>query len=243
MTAHMADSVQKTISSLKRNGFDARYCKTRDEARNIISEIVPLHAVVGVADSVTLRQTGALEELIKRGTKVINPFTPEMTLNIDTDEEKRRRFHQTLRSTFGTDVLITGCNAVTEDGKIVSIDGAGNRVAGMIYGAPIVILTVGTNKIVRDPEAAIDRIKNVIAPAHARQKNYNTPCAKTGKCADCSSKQRICSVTVVLEKKTYHTDLSVILIDEDLGLSWDPSWDKARIDRIISGYLENSWPF
>ncbi len=243
MTLDMADRVQRTISALKKNRFDARYCKTRDEAKNMILGIIPPQANIGVADSVTLRQTGVLAELINRGNKVINPFTPEMTKNIDTDVEKRRLFHQALRDTFGTDVLITGCNAVTEDGKIVSVDGAGNRVAGMIYGAPKVILTVGTNKIVRDAEEAVYRIKNVIAPTHARQKNYKTPCAKTGKCADCSSKQRICSVTVILEKKTYHTDLSIILIDEDLGLAWDPIWDKARIDKIVSGYLENSWPF
>ena len=243
MTTDMTDSVKRTIRYLRKNGFDARYCKTRDEARNIILEMIPAGATVGVADSVTLRQTRVLEELLLRGNEVINPFTPELTPGAGSDEAKVKLFHQTLRRTFGTDVFITGCNALTEDGKVVSIDGAGNRVAGMIYGAPKVILTVGTNKIVKDVETAIERIKNVIAPVHARQKNYNTPCAKTGKCADCSSKQRICSVTVVLEKKTYHADLSVILIDEDLGLSWTPSWDKARIDAIVLGYLENSWPF
>ncbi len=243
MTLNTESRVQLTISSLKKNGFDARYCTSRDQAGDMILEMVPAGAVVGIADSVTLRQTGALDKLAARGNRMINPFTPEMTRNIDTDEEQKRRFLGALRSTFGTDVLITGCNAVTEDGKIVSIDGAGNRVAGMIYGAPRVILVVGTNKIVRNAETAIDRIKNVIAPVHARQKQYNTPCTKTGKCADCSSKQRICGVTVILEKKTYHTDLSVVLIGEDLGLAFDPSWDRARIDSIISAYLENSWPF
>ena len=132
---------------------------------------------------------------------------------------------------------------MTEDGKIVSIDRVGNRVAATIFGAPKVILIVGRNKIVKDADEAIYRIKNVIAPAHAKRKGRKTPCAVTGKCSDCDSPDRICGVTVILEKKPLSTDLSVILIDEDLGLGWDPAWDERRIDEIRSNYYQNTWVF
>jgi L-lactate utilization protein LutB len=243
MPAAISDQIKKTIDSLKKNRFDAHFAENTQKARDIMLNMIPLSAVVGIADSVTLRQAGTLDELAKRGNKVINPFTPEMTRDIDKNPARHKLFLSTLRSTFGTDVFITGSNAITEDGKIVSIDGAGNRVAGIIYAAPKVILTVGRNKIVKDADAAIYRIKNVIAPVHARQKNYATPCAKTGKCADCNSPQRICSVTMILEKKPYHAEISVIIIDADLGLSWDPGWDEKRIKAIIAGYHDNSWPF
>ncbi len=36
---------------------------------------------------------------------------------------------------------------------------AGNRVAGMIFGAPKVILAIGRNKIVKDVEGAVNRIR------------------------------------------------------------------------------------
>ena len=63
------------------------------------------------------------------------------------------------RNAIGTDVFMTSCNAVTRDGKIVSVDYAGNRVAGTIYGGDKVILAIGRNKIVRNLDEAIYRIK------------------------------------------------------------------------------------
>lgn len=32
------------------------------------------------------------------------------------------------------------------------------------------------------------------------------------------------------------TDLSVVIIDEDLGLGWDPGWPKNRIEHIVENY-------
>lgn len=243
MPEEMPAQLKKTVESLKKNRFDARFANTIQKAREIILDMIPVSAVVGIADSVTLRQVGAIEGLLRRGNKIINPFTPEMTKDIDKNPAQLKLFLATLRKTFGTDVFITGSNAVTEDGKIVNIDGAGNRVAGIIYAAPKVILTVGSNKIVKDVDAALYRIKNVIAPVHARQKNYPTPCAKTGKCADCNSPQRICNVTMIMEKKPYHAKISVIIIDDDLGLGYDPTWEESRIKNILTGYHDQSWPF
>jgi len=148
-----------------------------------------------------------------------------------------------MRKTFASDVFITGTNAVTVDGNIVNIDRNGNRVAGIIYAAPRVILAVGRNKIVKDVSAAIDRIRNVLAPAHAKQKGYKTPCAEKGKCYDCNSPDRLCNITLILEKKPLSTDISVVLINEDLGLGWDPGWDETRIAGIRDDYYRYSWPF
>jgi len=243
MLADMPEEIKVTLESLKRNDFDVRFTRTGAEAKAMMLDMIPLNARVGVADSVTLRQIGVLEALEQRGTEVINPFMPKLTQDIHKDPAKRRLFVETLRMTFGTDVFVTGTNAVTEDGKLVNIDGAGNRVAGIIYAAPKVILAIGRNKIVKDVDAAIDRIKNVLAPAHAKQKRYKTPCTVTGRCDDCNSPDRICNITVILEKKPYHTDLSVLIINEDLGLGWSPDWDFQRINEIRSNYYENSWPF
>ncbi len=200
-------------------------------------EMIPLTAKVGVGDSVTLRLIGILEELIRRGTEVINPFTRELA------QGKAGNRSQTSRKALGSDVFLASSNALTEDGKIVSIDRVGNRVAGMIFGAQKVILPIGRNKIVKDVDEAIYRIKNVIAPTHAKWKGKTIPCAITGKCNDCNSPDRICNVMVVLEKKPLHADLSIILINEDLGLGWDPAWDEKRINEIRSNYYQNTWKF
>jgi len=239
MIPDIPQAMKLTLKSLKVNHFDAHLAQTSSEAKTMMLEMIPLTSSVGVGDSATLRQIGILEELIRRGTKVVNPFIAELTENPAT----RRLFIEECRRTFNNNVFITGSNAVTEDGKILSIDYAGNRVAGIIFGAEKVILTIGRNKIVKDMNEAIYRIKNVIAPVHAKWKGRKTPCAVTGKCNDCNSPDRICNVTIILEKKPAHTDLSVILINEDLGLGWDPAWNGKRIREIKSNYRQKSWAF
>ncbi len=237
----MSQDIELTLKSLKANRFDVRFAQTTTEAKEMMLEMIPLAASVGVGDSTTLRQIGILEELIRRGTEVINPFTRELTQGMGDNLFIRMR--QTERRIFGADVFLTSSNALTEDGKIVSIDGAGNRVAAMIFGAPKVILPIGRNKIVRDVATAIYNIKNIIAPIHAKRTEHKTPCAVTGKCNDCDSPDRICNITVILEKRSMYTDLSIILINEDLGLSWNPTWDDKRISEIRSSYYQNSWAF
>ncbi len=235
--------IDAALKHLKANHFDARFAQTVVEARKMMLEMIPLTASVGVADSATLKQIGILEELTRRGSEVINPFTRELTQDMGKDPARQRLFLETIRRTFSSDVFLTSGNAVTEDGKIVSIDRAGNRVAGMIYGAPKVILAVGKNKIVKDIDGAIDRIRNVIAPTHAKRKERNTPCAVTGRCNDCDSPDRICNIVVIMEKRPLNTDLSVILVNEDLGLGWDPAWDEKHIGEIRSNYYQNTWVF
>jgi len=239
MTANIPQQMQRCLTALKAHGFAARYAKTVDEANAIVLDLAPQTSTIGIGDSVTLRQTGIIDKLSQRGNPMINPFTRELTQT----PVKRDLFVDLCRKTLTADVFLTSVNAVTEDGKLMSIDYAGNRVAGMIFGAPRIILLVGRNKITCDIEAAHERVKNVITPVHAQNKGRKTPCTATGRCSDCESPGRICGVTVILERKLAHFEYSVILIDEDLGLGWDPGWDEKRIAGIKNNYWQSSWSF
>ena len=108
-----------------------------------------------------------MDRLESRGTKTLNAFTKELT----TDGSKLATRGKIQRKIFTSDVLITSTNAVTLDGKLVNTDAVGNRVAAIIFGPRKVVVVVGKNKIVKDVEEALHRIKNVIAPYHARTKN------------------------------------------------------------------------
>ena len=90
-------------------------------------------------------------------------------------------------------------NALTMDGKLVNIDGVGNRVAALIFGPPKVIMVAGINKVVPDMDAAMRRIKNYVAPIHARRRESPLPCAKTGSCIDCHAPERFCNAVVTIE--------------------------------------------
>ncbi len=232
--------LKAVAEKLKRNRFDAILAATKEEAVRKILDMVPLRAVVGVANSVTVRQLEIVKVLQERGNTVLDPVAPSYGLA----EFKEELIMPTLlKATLASDVFISGTNALTEDGKLVNIDGMGNRVAGIVFGARTSIVIVGRNKLVKNIDEALERIKNTITPALARRRNLPVPCAKAGKCVDCSVPERACNVTVIVEKKPPLTDLKVIVVDDDLGLGWDPAWPRERVDRIKEKYEQFDWPY
>ncbi len=239
MTSGIPQEIQSTLEALQKHRFEARYAGAVSEVCNLLLEMISPAAVVGIGDSVSLRQTGVIERLARRGNRVINPFTLELTQSAGN----RQNFVEACRQALLTDVFMTSANAVTQDGKLISVDFAGNRVAGTIFGPGKVILVVGRNKITKDIQEADRRLKEVVCPFHARGKGRRTPCVTTGRCSNCESPERICGVTVIIERKLAHNDFAVVLVDEDLGLSWDPAWDSRRIAAIQENYFKYSWSF
>ena len=117
-----------------------------------------------------------------------------------------------------SDVFLSGLNAVTMDGEIVNIDGTGNRVAGIIFGPDRVILVAGANKIVLSERDAVDRIRSDACPANCIRLGKNTPCAVSGKCADCLIKgNTVCGHIVTTRFSAIDGRMHVVLINEDLG--------------------------
>ena len=162
-------------------------------------------ATVVRGDSVTLEQIGVIEELRKRKQyKFINPMARTAEGLFVVDEETRMRQQ---REAFFADIFLTGTHAVTLDGKLDNIDGFGNRVAAMIFGPEKVIVVTGANKIVKDVNEAIERVRQIAAPLNA-QRHYmkhqwpalgDLPCVRTGICVDCNHEWRICHITVIIE--------------------------------------------
>jgi len=114
-------------------------------------------------------------------------------------------------------MLISGTNAITEGGSLINIDGTGNRLSGMLYGHKKTIIIAGVNKIAGNYEEAMLRIKNVACPANARRLNRNTPCAQLGKCMNCSSPERICKATLIIDRQPSGVPITIYLINEELG--------------------------
>jgi hypothetical protein len=72
-------------------------------------------------------------------------------------------------------------------------------------------------------------------------KPLKTPCVVSGQCTDCRAADRICNIFTIIESKPLRTDINVVIVDEDLGLSWDESWPKERISHIINEYKKYVW--
>jgi len=228
----MDDRVARIIRSLMRRQIVGWAAESTAEARDICLKIIPPTATVGTGNSTSVRQIGVVGALEARGNRLIDGFAlhDEVT-SVRTHFECS--FWPMVEATL-CDVFLTGSNSLTEDGRLVNVDGVGNRVAGMVWGHQTSVLIVGRNKIVRNLDEAFDRVKNVIAPEHLRRKGALAPCTKTGRCQDCLGRTRVCAVTTILERKPAHTDIHVVIVDEDLGLGWDRSWPEERITKIVA---------
>jgi len=231
------------IEALRGNGFKAQYADNIDGAVKRLLEMIPLNVTVGVSDSATIRQLGILGRLKERGTKVINPWTKGLTQAFGTDKNASKVFKDLMRETLCSDIYLASTNAITSDGKLVYIDAVGNRIAGVIYAVPRVIVIAGPNKIVVNVDTAIERIKNVISPEHAKRRQRKLPCAKTLKCVECNAQERQCNILAIIEKSPRFSDICVIIVGQDLGLGWDPIWAEDRINHIREAYYEASWVF
>jgi hypothetical protein len=205
--------LKKCKSALEKNNFGAFIAQTPSDAKKIVIErILPEMDIKSVSwgDSLTLYATDILPYFREK---------PEIEL-IETFGEKlsRAKSMERRREAILTDLFFTGTNAVIESGMLVNLDMIGNRVGGVIFGPEFVVIMVGRNKIVSNLEAAMDRIKNIAAPANAIRHAKNTPCAKTSYCMDCKSPDRICNIWTIHEKSYPKGRIKVILINRDLGL-------------------------
>jgi hypothetical protein len=227
------------IERLRRNRFNVVLAKNAQDARGKILKAIPVHASVGVANSVTIRQIGILEALKDRGNMIIDPISMAYGL-VEFDEAILK---ETMSKSVNADVFLSGTNAVTEDGKLVNIDGVGNRVVGIIWGSGQSIVVIGRNKIVKNIDAAMNRIKNMVTPTFAKRRQLALPCAQAGRCVDCRIPERACNITVILDRKPALKELTVVLVDEDLGLGWDTEWPNERIDDIRDKYERFDWPY
>lgn len=199
---------RQTVENLKKRSFKAEYCPTLEDARAWILKIGEKAQTIGFGGSLTvalmnLGKVWGEKTLLNHG---LPDLTPEERLDI-------------MRRQLTCDLFLTGTNALTLDGCIVNIDGIGNRVAAMFFGPKKSVIVVGHNKIVEGSiEAAIARIKADSAPPNAFRLKTATPCAATGFCSDCSSPERICRITTVLERQPLLSDITVLVVGETLGL-------------------------
>ena len=197
-------NVEKALSALRENGFDARWFATAAEAADALCAEVK-GKTVGIGGSVTVEQLGVYDRLSRENTVYWHWCQPAA---------------EAIRQAEQSQVYLLSANAVSETGALVNIDGTGNRVAASLYGREHVIYLVGVNKLAPTLEAAIDRARNVAAPLNARRLHCQTPCALANpmRCHDCHSPDRICKGYVVQTRTMGGIGRTeIFLIGETLG--------------------------
>jgi L-lactate utilization protein LutB len=204
----MDKRIKRTMDNLEKNNMEAFYAEDASKVIEIVDTLVKGGETVSVGGSMTLFETGVIDYLKSGRFNYLDRY--EAGLSSEGVKE-------VFRKAFSADAYFTSSNAVTENGELYNVDGTGNRVASMIYGPDKVIVIAGINKIVIDSDAAIERVRNIAAPANAVRLNRKTPCVSTGYCMDCSSPERICNSYALIGRQGAKGRIKVIIVGSDLG--------------------------
>lgn len=209
--------IEKTLKNLEKNGFKPYFVETKEEVLPLIETLIEKGESVSNGGSETLKQCKVFD-LLKNGDYDF----------IDRTGLEGEELRQSYIRAFGCDSYFCSSNAITENGELYNVDGNSNRVACIVYGPKQVIMVAGVNKIVKDINEAITRVKECCAPANTNRLSCKTPCAVNGKCISlnsenplicdgCASPQRICCNYVVSAKQRHKDRIKVIIVNENLG--------------------------
>jgi len=199
----------KVVQALKTRNFEAYYFDEENEASEKIISLIPKDHQVSWGGSKTLLDLGIQDKLTNEGYNL---------LDRDKAASPQERF-EIMRQALLCDTFLSGTNAVSEDGRLVNIDGYGNRVAAMIFGPKQVIVAAGMNKVAKTYKDALTRARNIAAPLNIQRfPNLKAPCGETGTCEDCLNSDTICSFFVTTRFCKPAGRIKVILIGKDLGL-------------------------
>lgn len=214
------ESINKLIESLEKNGIAANFFESSAEAVKYLENTLTKGATVTLGGSISVVESGVFA-LLKNGNynlldRMQKGLTPEQRENC-------------YKAAIGCDYFFCSANAISMDGKLINVDGMGNRISSIIFGPKKVFMIVGVNKIVETVNEGFLRIKKIAAPKNCVRLQCDTPCAKLGKCISltksdnpdlsdgCMANDKICRHFLVSGKQKENGRIEVILINENLG--------------------------
>ena len=195
---------QKVIKGLQSRNMSGYYAANREEALKIALDLIPEGSSATMGGSVSAVEIGLVKAL-KEGNYNF----------IDRNEIADKR--AAMLAAYDADFFLASCNAMTDDGVLINIDGNANRVSAIAQGPKKVIFIVGMNKVCSDVDSAMKRARNVAAVANVQRFGLSTPCSKLGVCMDCKSPDTICCQFLITRFSRHEGRIHVILVNDNLG--------------------------
>jgi hypothetical protein len=150
-------SVDKTATALRARGITVFVVNNREDARKMVLTLMPKGSQVMRANSITLDQTGLIDDI--QGNDYVSL---REKLTIDTGISYLR--DDDLRRAITPQYELGSVHAVTEDGQVAIASSTGSQLAPYVFGAEKVIWIVGTQKIVKTLDEAMERIYEFTLP-------------------------------------------------------------------------------
>ncbi len=216
---HILKMLDECAKALSKNNMEAFVAKDKEEAKEIFKNLLSDCKTVTMGGSMTIGECG-LTDILKSGDYTFyDRNAPGLTYDDVAD---------IYRKAFSCDAYISSSNAITQNGELYNVDGNSNRVAAMLFGSKKLIVVAGYNKVVKDLDQAIIRVKTHAAPANCVRLGIDSYCSEKGSClslstpnpdmcSGCTSDSRICASYTVMARQRNKDRVKVILIAEELG--------------------------
>lgn len=207
--------MESAKKALEENNISAYIAKDSAEAVEIARGLLKKGETVSFGGSQSIKQSGVMDMLMSGDYNVLDRSMCQ------TREETEELY----RKSFFADSYFCSSNAVTLNGELYNVDGNSNRVAAICYGPKSVVMIVGYNKIVKNLDEAVKRVKSIAAPFNTKRLDCQTYCLKTGECigingdmpSGCKSDGRVCCNYVISARQRHKGRIKVILVGEELG--------------------------
>jgi len=193
------EEIGKTIGAIKERNIEVTLVNNREEALVKVKNLIPKGVSVMTGSSTTLYQIRFMHYYLseENGWDCLGP---EIFHEEDPEREKNLK-----RKAEIADYFVASVNAIAETGQLVSSDASGSRVSAYPYAAKNLILVAGIQKITKNLESAMNRIREYVYPLENERakKAYGVP-STIGK-------------WVIIEEEQQDHRIQLILVKEKLG--------------------------
>jgi acyl-CoA hydrolase len=142
---------------LRERNFEALIVDTAEEARQAVLDRIPEGVTIHSGKSKTLDDLGISQVLME--SERYDFLRAKLYM---MDRQTQAREIRQLGS--APDLMLGSVNAITKDGQLVVSSATGSQLGPYASGAGQLILVVGSQKIVKDLDEALARIKDYIQP-------------------------------------------------------------------------------
>ena len=142
---------------LRARNFEALIVDTAEEARQAVLDRIPEGVTIHSGKSKTLDDLGISQVLMES-----ERYDFLRTKLYKMDRQTQAREIRQLAS--APDLMLGSVNAITKDGQLVVSSATGSQLGPYASGAGQLILVVGSQKIVKDLDEALARIRDYVQP-------------------------------------------------------------------------------
>jgi hypothetical protein len=191
--------LERVAVKLRERNVEAVVVSDESQARDAVLRRLPAGAEVHSGKSKTLQDIGVTPELAEEGK-----YNYLRNVYLKMDRQTQMREIRKLIS--APDFILGSVNAVTQDGILVAASATASQLGPYASGGGKLILVVGSQKIVPNLDAALQRIREYVLPWEDAQVRLTVPTGSfVGK-------------ILIIEREWIAGRIEVILVRKPIGI-------------------------